>query len=168
MLTKKELFKKRWLYVLGWVFFWVIPALMIGEKTFAIENKGKSVSISLAGFIIGLAFLGLFAKRFREWMKKKDIGFISVLILRITDIIPFAVIACMIYLAMNALTGFDTTAWLVCLSMVFGSFMMAIECEINKQLIYELELYKEAKREVDKDNMKERYKQKLAEMKGDI
>jgi hypothetical protein len=52
--------------------------------------------------------------------------------------------------------------------MGFGALMIAIESEINKQLIYELELWKEAKRAVDTENMKERYKKTLAKIKGDI
>lgn len=168
MLSKKELFKKRWLYYLGLVFFWIIPIAMVLEKTITIENKGKSVSVSAIGFILGLIYLVAFRKKVKTYLQKKDFGFTQKFLLCLSEIVPFAVVACIVYLVMNALKGFDMTMWLVCASMVIGSLMMAIEHEINKILLYELELWKEAKRDVDKDSMKERYKKKLKELKGDI
>jgi MFS family permease len=161
----KAVLKKRWLFYVGAVFVYLLPLLMIIEKTVTIEpNKSNSkISINLAGFIIGLVYLIAFSKKAREVIKKLKTGFIQKLLSGFNFMMPILMVTCMVYLAINALQGFDATLWYIVISMAIGVLIQAVEVEINKSYLRRLRIYEIAKEKVDTAKEEERIRAEEAE-----
>jgi uncharacterized membrane protein YjfL (UPF0719 family) len=161
----KAVLKKRWLFYVGAVFVYLLPFLMIIEKTITIEpnQSNRSISINLGGFIVGLVYLLAFSKKVREALKKLKIGFIQKLLSGINFMMPVLMVTCMVYLAINALQGFDATLWYVVISMAIGVLIQAVEVEINKTFLRRLRIYEMAKEKVDIEKEEQRIRTEEAE-----
>ena len=56
----KTYFKKRWLYLLGALFIYVAPLVIIFEALMRIEPNQTNISISFLGFVTGITYLVFF------------------------------------------------------------------------------------------------------------
>lgn len=160
-LSKWQLFKKRFLLVLSWLFIYLFPIVLIVEKTVKIKDVKNYVSVSAVGMMVGLAFTVFAVKRIRKALEKLKKSAITILISWLTAIVPIATVGALIYLVEMALKGGYNIAFYICASILVGALMQAVDFAINKKLIYRLELQDEAKREVDKKHMMKEYEKEL-------
>ncbi len=157
----KERLKKRWLYAISLLFIILIPIILIVSKGFSIEKTkmNSKIEINFGIIIVGIVYLIVFAKKIKENVAKMIPGIAKSIINGINTIIPFIILACFVYLIENALSKTTTTIWCIVLSMVIGVVIQCIDYGVNKRYLYEYELYRLARQDLDK----EAYKQKLKE-----
>jgi hypothetical protein len=159
----KAQLKKRWLYYVGAVFVYLLPLLMIIEKLFAIRHTENDVTLQACGFVFGIIFIFALGKKVREAIKKMKYGATREFCSNLVFIIPFATVGFLVYLVVNALQDFDTTAMYICISMAFGAIMRTVDAAINKTYLRRLRIYEIAKEKVDTEKEEERIKLEEAE-----
>lgn len=139
-LTDWEIFKKRWLFHLGFVFIYMIPGALILYQTITIKTSSTFVQANVVGLVFGVVYIAFVAKKIHQKMEKMKPGPVRVLLSGIGSIIPFATVGCLVLLVENSLAGFDTLAWIICVSLAIGFIMRAIEAIINKKFLYDLHI----------------------------
>ncbi len=141
--------KKRWLLIFSSVFIYILPLLLIAEKMITVKHTDKNITFSFVGFILGMIYIAFISKKAKVKLNEIKRSSFKIFVLGLLNIVPFATVGFLIFLVKNALAGFDMTVWYVCISMVIGYLIQAVEYQINKNYIYELETDEEAKRSAD-------------------
>jgi uncharacterized membrane protein YjfL (UPF0719 family) len=144
-----QYFKKRWLLYLSYLFIYVFPLVIIIEKLITIKSNNKVVSVSFVGFVVGIIYIIFVAKKARNTIKELKPGVIKVLINNLLGIIPFATVGFLVVLVEKALRNSANAIWFICISMLIGAIMQAIEYGINKKFLYRLYIDELAREKVD-------------------
>ena len=151
MVSKKEYFKKRWLYFVSIAFTFLIPLVIVFEGVINVKKVDSTVSLQISGLIVGLVYLVAVLKFFRKKIIALKPGVLKILLEKSALITPFIIVACLVALVEKALLGFDYYLWMVCGSMFLGMLIEVIEFIINKKFLYKLRIYELAKEKYDTD-----------------
>ena len=166
MITKKEYFKKRILYFSSFILIYFFPAMLIFGKLLQVDyEKSPLVKWNIGMFVVALVFVLVFLKFINKKIKEMKPNAIKPIITGIRDILPFVAIAGLAYVVETALQGVNVTLYCVIGCMAVGYVMQSIEMVINKKFLYEWELQKLAKEDVDREEYKEKIKKELEEEK---
>lgn len=164
MISKKEMFKKRWLLVCSYVFTYIIPILIILEQVIIIRKSDINVGFHFFGVILGLIYIAFLRKKAKEKVETLKIGFFKEFLSGVLGLIPFGVVGLLTYAIINALHNFDKTITVLVFSMFIGVLLKSIDVAKNKKLIYNLRIYELAKEEVDKKKMIAQLEQEESEL----
>lgn len=165
----KDYIKKRWLYMIGFLFIYIAPLIVILEKVIRMKpatNNQIGVSVSLAGFVVGLVYIVFISKKLKVKINEMKIGAMKTLVSGISNIIPFITVGFLAHLISNGLSGFDTTIWLICGLMLLGSILQALDFFLNQDYLYDLELMKIAVEKALAEDKEEEIKAKILEIKN--
>lgn len=166
MITKKEYFKKRTLYFSSFILIYFIPAILIFTKLLQVDyDKTPLVKWNIGMFVVALIFIFVFLKFINKKIKEMKPNAFKPIIIGIRDILPFAAVAGLAYVIEIALTEINVTLYCVMGCMAVGYIMQSVEMMINKKFLYEWELQKLAKEDVDREEYKEKIKKELEEEK---
>ena len=165
----KDYLKKRWLYIVGFLFIYIAPLIVILEKVIRMKPATDSqvgVSVSMVGFIIGLTYIVFISKRIKIKINEMKIGAGKTLVTGISNIIPFITVGFLAHLISNGLSGFDFTIWLICGLMVLGTFFQTLDFILNRDYLYDQELIKIAVEKVLAEDKEQEIKDKIQEIKN--
>lgn len=166
MITKKEYFRKRVLYFSSFILIYFVPAILIFTKLMQVDySESPLVKWNIGMFVVALIFVFVFLKFINKKLKEMKPNAIKPLILGIRDILPFAAVAGLAYVIETALTGVNITLYCVMGCMAVGYCMQSIDMIINKKFLYEWELQKLAKEDLDREEYKDKIKKGLEEEK---
>lgn len=155
MITRKELIKKRWLLGLSFFLIYIVPLAIILEKTVIIKRSETNVSIHFMAFIFGLLYIAFISKKAKTKLEKMKFGFFKSFLSGLNSLTAIITVSLLVHIVIVALNGFHVTMWVITGSMFLGVLIQAIEAAINKELIYDIELYEIAKKEVDLEDKKD-------------
>jgi hypothetical protein len=141
--------KKRWLYHLSQIFVYVIPGIMILEKTFMLKNPDKLVAVSLTGMSFGLVYLCFLSRKVKDHIKEMRPGSAKVILENILPAIPFITVGCIFYMVEHALEGAMMTALCIAASIAMGSVLRGIEYALNKEYFYNLAIEEAAHKQIE-------------------
>lgn len=162
MITKKEYFKKRTLYFTSFILIYFIPSILILTKLLQVDySKSSAVKWNMAFLIVAIVMLFVILRFLNKKIKELKPSCVKPLITGLRDILPFVCLATLSYIIEKALEGINITIYCVIGSMAIGYIMQSIEHVINKQFLYEYELQKMAKEDVDREKYKEKIKEEL-------
>ena len=147
--TTWQIIKKRWLYILSFIFIFILPAVIIFLKMITIRSNDSDVSISLIGFIVGMIYIAFVAKKLRHKIRDMKLGMIKIFVTGLSNIIPFVTIGFLIIIVEKALKGADLSVWAICASMLIGSICQMIEFTLNRKFIYFLKIDELAREKLD-------------------
>lgn len=160
-ITGLEMFKKRWLYYLSFIFIYLVPGALIIYQTITIRTNDNDVSVNAVGLVLGIVYIAFVAKKVRAHIKSMKPGPMQILITWIGNIIPFATVGCLIMIVERSFGGFATLVWIICVSMLIGALMRAIEFMINRRFLYNLYIEEKAREKFD-------IEKKIKELEGEL
>lgn len=163
MITRKEYFKKRWLYFIAIAFIFIVPFIILLEGVFN-NNADKRYPLQLSVVIIGVVYFTALLKFFYKkiMLMKPSVG--KIFLERSMLIVPLLTLACLVYLVEKIFVNFDFYLWMIVGSMTIGTFFEALEYLINRKFIYKWEIFLKAKEEVDRKRAEEEYRKVLEEI----
>ncbi len=160
----KTYFKKRWLYLLGALFIYVAPLVIIFEALMRIEPKQTNISISFLGFVTGITYLVFFSKRLNAKIKELKTGALKTFLTGLISLIPFITVGFLAHLINNGFANFQHAIWGIIASMFIGVVCQTIDYLINADYLYELELNKIAADKIFAEKKELELKEKIAEL----
>lgn len=164
MISRKEYFKRRWLLVVSFILIYIIPLAIILEKTVVVKKNETNVSLQFFGFIAGLLYIAFVSKKVKAKLEKMKFGFFKTFLSGLNSLTAIITVSLLVHIVAVALKSFHITMWVITGSMFLGILIQSIESAINKELIYDLEIYELAKKEIDLEQAKERIKKERAEI----
>lgn len=166
MISKKEYFKKRLLYFSSFILIYLVPAILIFTKLLQVDyEESPLVKWNIGMFVVAFVFLIVFLKFLNGKLKAMKPNAIKPIFTGVRDILPFVIVACLAYVIETAASGINVTLYCVIGSMAVGYCMQSIEMVVNKKFLYEWELQKMAKEDLDREEYKEKIKTELEEEK---
>lgn len=166
MITKQEYFKKRTLYFTSFILIYFIPSILILTKLITVDyEKSPLVKWNIAFFVIALIMMFVILRFLNKKIKELKPSALKPIFTGIRDVLPFVCVATLSYVIETALKGFNVTLYCIIGCMSVGYIMQSIEMIINKKFLYEWELQKMAKEDVDREQYKEKIKNELEEEK---
>lgn len=160
MPTKQEILKKRWLLLVAYTFQAVIPILILAELF--IKNKTSSLPAFLV--ILGILYVSFLSKKVKEKAKEMKEGSAKLFITELNSLVPFAVVALLVYLTEHLFNGFWKWCGVIVACVGIGSIIKLIEYEANKKFIYKCRIYSLAQEQVDIDKAKKELESTLEEL----
>lgn len=162
----KTYFKKRWLYLLGALFIYIIPVIIIFEALIRIEPKENDISIPFLGFVAGITYLVFFSKRLNAKIKELKTGALKTFLTGIIGLIPFITVGFLAHLMNNGFQNFQYAIWAIVGSMLIGVVFQTLDYLINADYLYELELQKIAVDKIFAEKKELELKEKIAELEA--
>lgn len=169
-ITKKDwktYFKKRWLYLIGVLYIYVAPLIIIIEALMRIEPKEKNISISFLGFVTGITYLVFFSKRLNAKIKELKTGALKTLLTGLISLIPFITVGFLAHLINNGFANFQYAIWAIVFSMLLGIICQTFDYLINADYLYELELTKVAADKIFAEKKELELKEKIASLEAE-
>jgi hypothetical protein len=146
--TFREKIKIRWLYYLSLLLMYIAPLVIILVKTFSVKKVDSKVSIWVAGFILGALYLAFLSKKICEAISKMKLGPLKILASGVNGIVPFGIVACLVWLVEYMFDGFTPVLLIICGVMLIATIIQVIEYLINKEYISMLEIHELALKQV--------------------
>lgn len=148
--------KKRILYFIGFIFLYIFPTILIFENLFVlkkIEVESKQV-LSLSWCIVGIIYLTFLAKHFKKKILDIKPGAFKTFLGGLASLIPVTILAAFVQLIQDLINKLPTidiakSIWTIIFSITIGLVFQIIDSGINRKYLYDLEINKSAKREVD-------------------
>lgn len=167
----KYYFKKRILYFIGFIFLYIFPTILIFENLFVlkkIEVESKQI-LSLSWCIVGIIYLTFLAKHFKKKILDIKPGAFKTFLGGLASLIPVTILASFVQLIQDLINKLPTiniakSIWLIIFSLVIGLILQVIDSAINKKYLYDLEINKIAKKEVDVETRKQELVKERKEM----
>lgn len=163
-LNRKEFFfynfRKRILFFFGWIFIYAIPILIIISKISIVKEVKNVNYVDLVFLVIGGVYLVFISKHIRNKITQMKDGAKKSFYGGITSLIPVIVLTIFVQVfqnIINSLPNIDIAKylWVIITSIGIGLAMQVLDSVINKDYLYELEVYKTAKKEIDIEKKKE-------------
>lgn len=166
MITRKEYFKKRWLYFIAVAFIFIVPFVILLEGIFN-NNADKRYPLQISVVIVGIAYFAALLKFFYKKiiLMKPSVG--KILLERSMLVVPLLSLACLVYLVEKIFTNFDYYLWMIVGSITIGALLEVLEYLINRKFIYKYEIFLKAKEEVDRKRAEDEYRKALEELESD-
>ena len=162
----KTYFKKRWLYLLGALFIYVAPLVIIFEALMRIEPNQTNISISFLGFVTGITYLVFFSKRLNAKIKELKTGALKTFLTGLISLIPFITVGFLAHLINNGIANFKHSIWGIIASMFIGVVCQTIDYLINADYLYGLELKKIAADKIFAEQEEERLRTEIEALRG--
>lgn len=152
----KVYFSKRILYFIGYIFLYAFPITLIIENLFVlkkVEIESEQV-ISLTWCIVGIIYLIFIAKHFKKKILDLHPSPLKTFLGGIASLIPVTILAAFVQLIQDLINKLPTidiakSIWTIIFSITIGLVFQIIDSGINRKYLYDLEINKSAKREVD-------------------
>lgn len=167
----KVYFTKRILYFVGYIFLYIFPATLIIENLFVLKKVeiGSKQVVSLTWCIVGIIYLIFIAKHFKKKILDIKPGAFKTFLGGLASLIPVTILASFVQLIQDLINKLPTiniakSIWLIIFSLVIGLILQVIDSAINKKYLYDLEINKIAKKEVDVETRKQELVKERREM----
>lgn len=167
----KVYFTKRILYFVGYIFLYIFPATLIIENLFVLKKVeiGSKQVVSLTWCIAGIIYLIFIAKHFKKKILDLHPSPLKTFLGGIASLIPVTILAAFVQLIQDLINKLPTiniakSIWLIIFSLVIGLILQVIDSAINKKYLYDLEINKIAKKEVDVETRKQELVKERKEM----
>lgn len=152
----KVYFTKRILYFVGYIFLYIFPATLIIENLFVLKKVeiGSKQVVSLTWCIAGIIYLIFIAKHFKKKILDLHPSPLKTFLGGIASLIPVTILAAFVQLIQDLIIKLPTidianSIWTIIFSITIGLVFQIIDAGINRKYLYDLEINKTAKKEVD-------------------
>lgn len=144
-----EYFKKRWLFFLGCFFIYLVPLALIIWKTFTLKEATERVAISAVGVIVGVVYIAFVYKKLKAKIASLQPSFSKYFLTTLANTVPFATLGLLAIIVKASAENMEYLIWTICASMLFGGLLQGLDFVHNKAYLYDLELNKKAKEQID-------------------
>lgn len=158
----KEYIKKRWLYCVGFIFIYAIPIVMIVANIKVVNNMDLTPknSVSLVWVIFGGIYLIFVAKHLKKKILDLKPSAFRSFIGGIASLIPVTILVALIQVVQDLINSIPTLdvakfGWLIIGSICIGLLVQVLDAFINRKYLYDLEITKLAKQQVEIEKRKE-------------
>lgn len=157
----KVYFTKRILYFVGYIFLYIFPATLIIENLFVlkkVEIESEQI-LSLTWCIAGIIYLIFIAKHFKKKILDLHPSPLKTFLGGIASLIPVTILAAFVQLIQDLINKLPTiniakSVWTIIFSIAIGLVFQIVDAGINRKYLYDLEINKAAKKEVDIETRK--------------
>ena len=153
--------RKRALYFIGLIFIYILPIAYVLKhiKVITKVETTSTTSVSITWCIVGILYLLFVAKFFRKKISNMQPKPIKTFFQGISSLIPVTVLGAFIHVIQNVINKIPNIdiaqyIWNVVILIATGLCLQIIDSVINRKYLYDLEISKQAKKQIDIENKK--------------
>ena len=153
--------KRRALYFIGLIFIYFLPIAYVLKNIKIIKTveTTTNTSVSISWCIVGVLYLLFVAKFFRTKISNMQPKPIKTFLQGISSLIPVTVLGAFIHVIQNLINKIPNIdiaqyIWNVVILIATGLCLQIIDSVINRKYLYDLEIAKQAKKQIDIENKK--------------
>ena len=153
--------KKRVLYFIGLIFIYILPIAYVLKhiKVITKVEATSTTSVSITWCIVGVLYLLFVAKFFRTKISNMQPKPVKTFLQGISSLIPVTVLGAFIHVIQNVINKIPNVdiaqyIWNVVILIATGLCLQIIDSVINRKYLYDLEISKQAKKQLDIENKK--------------
>ena len=152
---------RRALYFIGLIFIYILPIAYVLKhiKVVTTIEATTNTSVSITWCIVGVLYLLFVAKFFKTKINNMQPRPIKTFLQGISSLIPVTVLGAFIHVIQNVINKIPNIdiaqyIWNVVILIATGLCLQIIDSVINRKYLYDLEISRQAKKQLDIENKK--------------
>lgn len=165
--------KKRALYFIGLIFIYILPIVYVLKNLKIITSikETQTTSVSITWCIVGVLYLLFVARFVRTKIHEMQPKPIKTFLNGISSLIPLTILGAFIHVVQNVVNKIPNIdiaqyIWNVVIFIATGLCLQIIDSVINRKYLYDLEIAKQAKKQIDIEKKKDELIKARNELEG--